>query len=277
METHEQLCWWVASCHLMTLFLLLARLLWNGTRWHWMCLSSMSAQCWQRCWNLQLPSSRSQVEIPMKPAILLWGPSSVTTMWGGKKEWGVQGEGICKILHVLPSYTKSLLNGKTTNFHSAMMVLYFLPSSLPPSLLFTLFLPAPPILLSFLRQYIFWLPLAPQICQEVSYWDLLEPLQLQLLGCWMLLNQKTLRWVTIIYRTSSQFDRSLLYMYCSLESLAAVLDSWREGYSGRPAAVVSRIHRSEPSNTRGTDCHGRGCSNYHLVFCSCHQCQVHLI
>ena len=138
METHEQL--------MMTLFFLSARLLWNGTRWHWMCRSTMSAQCWQRCWNPQLPSSRSQVEIPLKPAIPLWGPSSVTTMWGRRKEWGVQGKGISKILHVLPTYIRSLLNGKTTNFHPTMMVQYFLPLSLPPSLLSPLptFPPLPP-------------------------------------------------------------------------------------------------------------------------------------
>ena len=62
-----------------------------------------------------------------------------------------------------------VVGGKVTNSYPVVMVLY-LPSSPPPSLPTSLhLLPVPPILLSFLNQYIFWLSLAPQISQEMSY------------------------------------------------------------------------------------------------------------
>ena len=137
-----------------------------------MCPSKMSAPGWHWCSHPQQLSSHSQEEISLKPAILLWGLQSQ-----GKREWGVRNswDSACA------TYKQELMSSKL-NFHAALWYI----SLLSPSPLFSLYLPAPPILLSYSKQYIFWLPLAPQICQEVSYWDLLEPLQLQLLGCWML-------------------------------------------------------------------------------------------
>lgn len=83
---------------------------------------------------------------------------------------------LCSLISALsPNYAflanldMYVMGGKVTSFYPAVMVIYLL-SSPPPSLPTSLhLLPAPPILMSYLKQYIFWLPLAPQISQEMSY------------------------------------------------------------------------------------------------------------
>ena len=108
----------------------------------------------------------------------------------------------------------------------------------------------------------------------------------------MPLNQKMLRWVI---QVCTQLDQSLLYMYCPVESSAAALepshwpikfkhfmiaysnvhvyllpvessaaalDSWRDEYSGRPAAAACWRPTSGPSNTGGTGCHGKDYCSY---------------
>lgn len=145
----------VGSCHLMTHFLLsgFCEMEANYT-------GCVPAQCQLHAGidagiHMQPLSSRSQEEISLKPAILLWGLQSQ-----GKREWGVRNswDSACA------TYKQELMSSKL-NFHAAFWYI----SLLSPSPLFSLYLPAPPILLSYSKRYIFWLPLAPQICQEVSY------------------------------------------------------------------------------------------------------------
>ena len=105
---------------------------------------------------------------------------SQLAMWGGKKEWGVQGKGISKILHVLPIWGAYWMAKPQTFIPLWCCYISFLsPSPLPPSS-------------TNLTELSKAVCLLAAVCQEVSYWDQQEPLQLQLLWCWRLLNQKTL-------------------------------------------------------------------------------------
>ena len=166
------------------------------------------------------------------------------------------------------------MSSKATNFHPAVMVLY-LPLG---SLLFLTNFP-PSISSSTNLTELFK---AVHLLTVLSSTDLSDELLKSVRavaaatsGLLKATQPENVEVSNLLEQILSSIKAYCTLIYCPVETSAAALGSWRDGYSGRPAAAACWRPTSGPSNTEGIGFHGKDYCSYHCH--SCHQCQVHQI